>query len=259
MFTKIIFGPRPKKTSSNKLPAHSAPTTARTSSVLHDDEFGDIEIRRVHGSVLRLKIQTNGKIIAQLPHFVSTRTVSQLLEQSRTNLRKSLAAMPTQKSYNDGDRVGKNHVLRIRSAIRDNVSISETEALIDVSPRETPAARERLIKEGIEKTLRTEAKAYLPRRLRYFAMQLADRGIKYKRVQFTHAKSRWGSCSSTGTISLNIMLMTLPQELLDYVLLHELNHTIHMNHSAAFWDDLEQICPNAKHRRKSLRDYSPYL
>lgn len=259
MSAKVEPGSRAEKISFNKLAAHVLPTTARTSSILHDDEFGDIEIRRVRGSILRLKIQTNGKIVAQLPHFVSTRAVSRLLEQSRASLRNSLKTMPTQKIYRDGDQIGKSHILRIRPAVRDNVTVKKMEILADVSPQTSPTARERLIKDGVEKALRMEARAYLPRRLRYFAMQFADRGLKYQRVQFTHAKSRWGSCSSTGTISLNIMLMTLPQELLDYVLLHELTHTIHMDHSAAFWAELEEICPHAKRRRKALRNYSPYL
>jgi predicted metal-dependent hydrolase len=232
---------------------------SRTSSVLHDEEFGDIEIRRVRGSILRLKIQTSGKLVAQLPHFTSVREIQKLLDKSRESLRNSLASMPTKKTYADGDQIGKSHVLRIREGIREKSEVKGLEIIITKNSRTSEKALETLIKDGVAKALRKEAKAYLPRRLKYFQLQFASRGIKYERVQFTHAKSRWGSCSTTGTISLNIMLMTLPPELADYVLLHELNHTIHMDHSAEFWADLEAICPHARQRRKALREYSPYL
>lgn len=214
----------------------------------------------MRGSMLRLKIQTNGQIVAQLPHFVSTREVVKLLERSRPSLRQNLKAMPTKKNYHDNDTIGKSHILHLRSnAVRDHVMVTKSAINVDLTSRTSSAIREHLIKDGVEKALRLEAKAYLPRQLRFWALKFADRGIHYERVQFTHAKSRWGSCSSTGTISLNIMLMTLPQDLIDYVLLHELNHTIHMDHSAAFWAELEEICPHAKRRRKLMRQYSPYL
>lgn len=233
--------------------------SSRISSILHDEEFGDIEIRRVQGSVLRVKIQTSGKLIAQLPHFTSVREVSKLVEKSRENLRSAIRSMPTKKSYSDRDKIGRSHILRIRTGIRENSDIRGLEIIVIKNAKTTDSRLETLIKDGVAKALRREAKAYLPRRLKYFQMKYADRGIKYDRVRFTHAKSRWGSCSTSGTISLNIMLMTLPEELSDYVLLHELNHTIHMDHSQEFWSDLEEICPRAKAKRKMLREYSPYL
>lgn len=232
------------------------PALARKSSVIHDEEFGDIEIHRVRGNILRLKIQTNGAIVAQLPHFTSVREVERLLEKSRENLRHNLKQMPTKKSYRDGDAIGKSHTLRLRDGVRADVKLKDLDIIVTIPQNSSGKARETLIKTAVEKSLRKEAKAYLPRELKYLAMKF---GFHYERVQFTHAKSRWGSCSSTGTISLNIMLMTLPQELLDYVLLHELNHTIHMDHSAEFWTDLEKICPRAKLKRKKLRAFSPYL
>jgi predicted metal-dependent hydrolase len=83
-----------------------------------------------------------------------------------------------------------------------------------------------------KKLLTKKAKLYLPYRLDYFAKLY---GYHYERVRFSHANTRWGSCSSNGTISLNIGLMQVPTPLQDYVLLHELAHLHHMDHSAAFW------------------------
>ena len=69
-------------------------------------------------------------------------------------------------------------------------------------------------------------------------------GLSYRRAQVRGQKSRWGSCSSTGTISLNCKLLFLPPELVEYILVHELCHTAHPNHSPRFWSLVAEIQPN---------------
>lgn len=229
---------------------------SRSPKIIHDDEFGDIEIKRVRGAYVRLKMQTNGRMVAHLPYFVSFNEVPKFLEKSRGELRQIHQKMPHRKTYDDGDLVGKSHRLIINHGVKENVSVRNSEIIVTITSATSKSERNRLIRDGVCKALRKESKSYLPRRLEFLAR---EHGYSFQQIRFTHAKSRWGSCSSRGTISLNIMLMTLPNELIEYVLLHELNHTRHMNHSIAFWNDLERICPNAKIYRKKLRDFSPYL
>ncbi len=75
------------------------------------------------------------------------------------------------------------------------------------------------------------ANEYLPRRISELS---AVTGLRYAGVTITGAKSRWGSCSTVGRISLSFHLMRLPKHLIDFVIIHELCHTVHHNHSAAF-------------------------
>jgi predicted metal-dependent hydrolase len=106
------------------------------------------------------------------------------------------------------------------------------------------------------KEIRAKARKYLPKRLEY----LADKyGFKYGKVSLRNQKTRWGSCSRESNISLNIALVTLPVDLIDYVLLHELTHTEFMNHSPEFWAKLEEICPDTKKHRRELKKYNSYL
>ena len=110
------------------------------------------------------------------------------------------------------------------------------------------------IRDYVGKILRKQAKAYLPRRLDFLAQKY---DFTYEKIKITHASSRWGSCSSSGTISLNIGLMNLPHELIDYVLIHELCHTRQMNHSDRFWQEIEKYDPSYKNHVLEMKKYNP--
>lgn len=93
------------------------------------------------------------------------------------------------------------------------------------------------------------AKKFLPERTRVLAERL---GFDYLRVTCRHQKTRWGSCSHKNGISLNIELMRLPQKLRDYIIIHELTHTVHKHHQNAFWNHLERILPWALELDKEM-------
>jgi predicted metal-dependent hydrolase len=85
---------------------------------------------------------------------------------------------------------------------------------------------------------------------------LAERhGFSYNRVFIRRQKTRWGSCSAANNISLNIRLITLPEELLDYVLLHELAHTRIKNHRPVFWAEMDRLVGNGREKAARLRRY----
>ena len=101
--------------------------------------------------------------------------------------------------------------------------------------------------------LRKKALSFLPAQLARLA---SLHGFVYSEVKIRKSRTRWGSCSSKKTISLSLYLMILPEHLIEYVLLHELCHTVQMNHSAAFWNLLNKYTDNkAKELRKELRGY----
>ena len=95
-----------------------------------------------------------------------------------------------------------------------------------------------------------EARRYLTARVRALSEKT---GLTARRLSFRRQRSRWGSCNHCGDVSLNLGLMALPPELIDYVIIHELSHTKHMNHSKAFWREVQCHCPYAKRLDKALR------
>ena len=111
------------------------------------------------------------------------------------------------------------------------------------------------IRRGIEKAWGIEAKALLPGRLEALARHA---GLAYRSVAVRNTVSRWGSCSSRNDISLSLHLMRLPDELIDYILLHELCHITHKNHSARFYRLLDSLV-GGRHAalRRELKKYNP--
>ncbi len=226
---------------------------------LTDTEFGEIALRRTSlNRNIRLKLDSRGIISISLPKRAPLFLARQLLNDSRTSIRNSLAKIrKTKQTYREGDIIGKVHRLRVTQ--NDSVGYShhlDKNELVVFTPVTAPADMvQKTIHEGIVKALRVQAKSYLPRRLKTLAEQ---HGFRYGKVRFSSAGTRWGSCSSEGTISLNIWLMQLPFELIDYVILHELSHTRHMNHSEDFWAELELFVPNYKEMRRKLKGHHPY-
>lgn len=99
---------------------------------------------------------------------------------------------------------------------------------------------------------RVKAKTLLTGRLRRLAEKY---GFNYNKVTIRNQNTRWGSCSSKNNISLNIKLVKLPNELIDYVILHELAHTHIKDHSKSFWNELDKLVGNAKQMSSKLRSY----
>jgi hypothetical protein len=102
------------------------------------------------------------------------------------------------------------------------------------------------------KQLCAKAAVVLKQKTEYYARII---GVDYGRITIRHQKTRWGSCSSKGNINYNCMLMLVPDEIQDYVVVHELCHRLHMNHSPEFWAEVAKVIPDYKQRRKWLKEY----
>ncbi len=99
--------------------------------------------------------------------------------------------------------------------------------------------------------LADQAKRRIPERVAHFA-PLA--GVRCGRITIRSQRSRWGSCSAMGNLNFNCLLMLAPEEVLDYVVVHELCHRKEMNHSPRFWAEVEKLCPDYKTHKKWLKD-----
>ncbi len=161
----------------------------------------------------------------------------------------------------DGQPIGKAHNLRF--VLKENagkpsgrvvpgaVLVSYPPGLAANDPAAQKAARDASIR-----ALRAQAKQLLPQRLAALA---EAHGFNYSSVDIKQLKRRWGSCDQNKAIVLNLFLMQLPWEYIDYVLLHELVHTRIMRHGPDFWRAMAELQPDTPALRKRLHDYQPVL
>lgn len=150
----------------------------------------------------------------------------------------------------------KHHQLNLRKGNRENISVRLSKGKINVIyPTELNSNSKEVqagIRKGIERALRVEAKQYLPDKVKMLA---GKSGFIFNKLSLKNIKSRWGSCSRKNNINLSIHLMRLPEHLIDYVIQHELVHTIYHNHSSRFWKLLDEVTGGAKNLDKQLKNY----
>lgn len=107
------------------------------------------------------------------------------------------------------------------------------------------------------KDLYKKTKELVKTRIDFFA---ASAGVKYAGITVRCQKTRWGSCSAKNSLNFNCLLALMPEEIVDYVIVHELCHIKEHNHSASFWNEVEKILPDYRERRRWLKTHgSEYM
>ena len=96
----------------------------------------------------------------------------------------------------------------------------------------------------------------IPEKVRYYAEKL---GVTYGRITIRNQKTRWGSCTAKGNLNFNCLLMAVPEEVLDSVVVHELCHRLHMDHSKAFYEDVYRVFPEYDRCNKWLKENGKLL
>lgn len=134
-------------------------------------------------------------------------------------------------------------VINHKSVYNDKVSMSLNKGVLNIDvPVQYDIKDDSVqlaIKDLLIYAMRHEAKKILPQKVRAFAKKL---NLEVNDIKINNSKLRWGSCTSKKNINLSLFLMMLPERLIDYVILHELAHTIELNHSPRFWQLLDVFC-----------------
>lgn len=226
-------------------------------SKLQHPELGDITvIRKPRARRITLRAR-GGSIYATLPYICPITVLEEILNNNLDKLKGQVTT--TQQRVIDWDFTLKSPCFYLRlKRSNDNdtqivgengVYILSCPTTIDFSNSDT----QQELRNAIKAALRHRARLILPKRLAQLA---AEHDMKYSSVSVRDSHSRWGSCSTRGSISLSIYLVLLPIELIDYVLKHELCHTVHMNHSPQFWTLLDKLCgTSSKELRNQLKGY----
>jgi predicted metal-dependent hydrolase len=211
---------------------------------------------------IRLRVLRDASLEVVAPPGANTRTIGDFVEANRGWVERTRARVgagrrggpaasgpfPTELALRALEQVARiDYVDAARPFFRWN----EDDLAVGLPEREPLAARSALVA-----ALKQRAVDRLAPRFRALAGQ---QGLDHGRLTWRNQKSRWGSCSVNGDISLNVRLMFLPPELVDYVFVHELAHLEHPDHSRRFWNAVEAMLPGAQRRRRELRQVDGLL
>ncbi|MCA9345861.1 M48 family metallopeptidase [Candidatus Saccharibacteria bacterium] len=201
---------------------------------------------------IRITLRNDGLVRVSVPYGVPEIVAKQYVISKKDWISKHIKPADI---LVHGQHIGKNHQLIITrsDSTRINSKVTSTEIRVSLpmdASVSSPSIQKKL-HNICEKALIKESEILLVQRLEYLSKKFS---INYRSVQIKKLKSRWGSCDNKNNIALNCYLIQLDWNLIDYVLCHELTHTIHHHHQASFWDYLGDIYPEYKWAKKELKN-----
>lgn len=221
--------------------------------------IGNITVYKRRGArSMRLSVDGTGKVRLTVPPYVPYQAAVGFAESKRGWI-ETHAQKQSTLVFENGRQIGKSFRLRMTAsftASRITSRLTGGEILITYPASHNPdePAVQGVAEAACVRALRREAEEILPTRLRDMA---AQHHFVYNSCSIKRLKGRWGSCDQDKNIVLNLFLMQLPWQLIDYVLLHELCHTMHLDHGAGFWQTFLMHKPTAKELRREIRHYQP--
>jgi predicted metal-dependent hydrolase len=199
-----------------------------------------------------LIIQDDGSLVIRAPLKASNAQIQAIVKEKshwilekQTQVQQRNAKNPP-KTFTPGTPflyLGKSYPLETRDNQKANLLLNKHFCL---SKKALPNAE--LV---FENWYRNQARLVFVERVELYAKQV---GVKYKVVKISGAKKRWGSCSAKGNLNLSWRLVLAPLPIIDYVIVHELCHLIELNHSPAFWKQVQRVLPDYTERRNWLKD-----
>lgn len=222
-------------------------------AVFEDKELGRIEmVRNDNAKHIRIAIKPELLRIT-IPYWAKEKDALDFLNKVRPKIIEKQQKVQSHKLIIDETHPLQtlSFVTQVQAADRDKVFFRMKDGILLIEyPQAKNCHSEQLqsaFKQGVEYFLRKEAKRMLPSRLEQLSK---EHGFTYSDLKIQSSKTRWGSCSGRKSINLSFYLLLLPKQLIDYVILHELCHTIEMNHGDRFWKLMDKVTDN---KAKALR------
>ncbi len=209
------------------------------------------EIIRTRRKSIALIVQRDGRLTVRAPLRVSQRSIVDFVQQNyawvekQRQKMKSLPPANVVHTFSEGE-----EFLYLGQAFSLQIKLNQRPVLVLNSHFLLDKDKQAQAKTLFEKWYKAQAACLFSER----AFQLAQQhNFSFKKLRITSAKTRWGSCSSRGSINFSWRLVMAPLDVIDYVIIHELVHTVAPNHSPIFWKRVEQLVPDYKLRRKWLK------
>jgi len=205
---------------------------------------------------IKISVKPDQSVRVSFPFYVSSSEASQFVVKNIGWITNQQQKFETKKSkIVPGGFQTKLHTVNVLDGVENKTNVNFNNIEIKLADFDSESSKSYL-ENVIVGIYRYEAKKLLPPKL----TELAEtHGFQYRRITIRNNKRNWGSCSSKNNISLNLQMMKLPDELIDYILLHELVHTKIKNHGPLFWQKLDELTNfKARELSKQVRKFSTY-
>ena len=199
-----------------------------------------------------LVIRSDGTLEVRAPRFASVSEIERFIVSKRQWIDKKTYEVKKRKAKTYQQYADGGNVLFFGKEFKITVSQKCKRAVLRDEHILCPEGSEAIIRKNLVQLMRREAKKYIAEKVEVLAKRS---GFTYEKVRISSAKTRWGSCSSRGTLSFSYHLITAPEKVIDSVILHELCHTRQMNHSKRFYALLEKADPEYKISNKWLKEH----
>lgn len=200
-----------------------------------------------------LRLQADKTVVVTVPRAGTQKLARQFVESRKGWLEKQWRRLEAQKPLSQLLRPGMDILFRGDRKTLALPASGETPELMLADQRIPFDPAEEDVRPMVEKHLRRLATGELTRRVEELA---AQHQCQVKRVVIRNQRTRWGSCSCHGAISLNWRLIQLPAHVRDYIIIHELMHLRHLNHSPRFWAAVESSCPEYRQAEDWLKGHA---
>ena len=166
---------------------------------------------------------------------------------------KDIGYIPFNREFVNGESfmyLGRNYSFQIiinKDLLRPKVELIEGKIRVY-----TPTKDQDILKKAVKKWFRKEAKKIISKRIEFYKPKFS---IEPRQIKIKEQKRRWGSCTPKSDLLFNWRAVMAPSSVIDYIIVHELSHLVHKNHSSKFWKSVESIIPDYKDRKKWLKDY----
>jgi predicted metal-dependent hydrolase len=230
--------------------------------LVHFDGIGQVRfLKSNRARNVTISLRPAEGIRVTLPHYMEYTEAEGFVKQKKAWIKNQLVKLrsntkPATVFNEESAFKTRHHKLVIGKHEKATLKISVSNGLIRIwYPQYTDVAHEKVqkaIRKGIEEAWRLEAKFLLPKKVQHLAGKF---GFTYRSVTIKNARTRWGSCSHDNRINLSLHLMMLPDHLIDYIIIHELCHTIHKNHGKGFYVKLNQLTGSIKALERELNTY----
>ena len=206
----------------------------------------------------------DGVVSVRVPHELSQESISALVSKKLSWIKKRVSEQSSvQTTYSrelvSGSSIsylGKRYRLKRSTDQAKSISMQRGYIVAHIDNNLLECDTEALIRRNLVDWYTDKARIYLNRRSKYWASKM---GVSYSSISIKNYRSKWGDCNSIKGISYNWRIMFAPQSVIDYVVVHELCHLTHMNHSKEFWALVTKYCPNWKEKRLWLKEHSRAL